>query len=61
MMSDEIADYVDKNSDLIAQILARGTPEARGWALALVKNGASVEDIEVIQERLDELKREITR
>lgn len=52
-------EYVRENRDLIAQVLARGTPEARAWALALVKNGASVEDIEAVQERLKELKREV--
>lgn len=57
-MTEEIADYVDQNRELITKVLAHGTPEARGWALALIQNGASVEDIESIQDRLDELKRE---
>lgn len=60
-MNDDVAAYVAENRDLVARVLAYGTPEARGWALALVKNGASVDDIEEIQERLDDLKRETTQ
>ena len=57
--SDEVQEFVHDNLDLLTRILAYGDAEACGYALAVLANGGTVNDIEEIQCQLDELKQEI--
>lgn len=54
----DCAEFVSDNRDLLARVLARGDPDAQGYALALIQEGGSVSDIEQIQDLLEELKAE---
>ena len=54
--SDEMTEFVAKNEEFIARVLAHGDEEAQGYALAALANGGDVNDIEKIQRLLDELK-----
>lgn len=51
-------EYVQENRDLLSRVLARGDPEAQAYALALIAEAGSPRDIEDIQGRLDDLRRE---
>ena len=56
---EDVERYVTENSDLLARILAHGDAEARGYALAALANGGTVEEIERVQELLESLKEDI--
>lgn len=53
---EEIHEYVQENKDLLARVLAYGDAESRSYALAVLANGGSVNDIEKIQRTLEDLK-----
>lgn len=55
----EVERYVSENLDLLTRILAQGDDEARGYALALLANGGTLEDIERVQRQLREIKKEM--
>jgi hypothetical protein len=56
--TEDLAAYVSENHDLLSRVLARGNPEAQGYALAAIANGGSIGDIEEIQQILEEIKEE---
>ena len=58
---EDVEQYVAENTDLLARILAHGDAEARGYALAALANGGTVEEIDRVQELLEELKEDITK
>lgn len=55
----EVSRYVDRNTDFLARVLAYGDTEARAYALALLSNGTSAEDIDKIQAKLDRIRRNL--
>lgn len=57
--NDEVEQFVVDHQDLLARMLAYGGAEAQGYALALLVNGGTIQDIESIQQRLDDLKSEV--
>jgi hypothetical protein len=55
----EVSRYADRNTEFLARVLAYGDTEARAYALALLSNGASPEDIDNIQAELDRIRRDL--
>lgn len=53
--TDELQRYVQENRDLLTRVLRHGDTEARGYALALLANGGTEDDIEEVQQVLEEL------
>ena len=51
----EISKYINENTNLLSRVLHHGNKEARGYALALIANGGTKEDIEDIQQELEDL------
>jgi len=47
--------YVRENRDLIERVLRHGDTEARGYALALLANAGTSEDVEQVQAALEDL------
>lgn len=58
-VSDEVSEYTRRNTEFISRVLAHGDEEARGYALALLLNGGSVDAIDKVQAELEEIRREI--
>lgn len=54
--SGEIRDYVNENRDFLSRVLRHGNNEARSYALALLANGGTDDDIEAVQEELNQLQ-----
>ena len=48
-------EYVQENRDLLTRVLRHGDTEARGYALALLANGGTENDIEGVQQVLEDL------
>jgi hypothetical protein len=57
--STDLSEFIRQNRELLTRILAHGDTEAQGYALAAVANAATVEDIERIEEKLEEIKRDV--
>jgi hypothetical protein len=57
----ELKEYTRRNTEFLSRVLAYGDEEARGYALALLANGDSVEAIDEVQAELDEIRREVRR
>ena len=55
---ERIDEYVHNNREFLTRVLARGSTEAQGYVLALLQRGGSLNDIEDIQRRLENLKDE---
>lgn len=55
----KVEDYASRNTELLSRVLAHGDEEARAYALALLANGGSVEAIDEIQAKLDEIRRDV--
>ncbi|WP_079255012.1 hypothetical protein [Halococcus hamelinensis] len=53
---DEVEEYVAENHDLLVRMLAYGDTEARGYALALLANGGTPNDLEQVQREFDKLR-----
>jgi len=53
--TDELQRYVQENRDLLTRVLRHGDTEARGYALALLANGGTENDIEGVQQVLEDL------
>lgn len=53
--TDELQRYVQENRDLLTRVLRHGDTEARGYALALIANGGTEDDIEEVQQVIEEL------
>lgn len=53
--TDELQRYVQENRDLLTRVLRHGDTEARGYALALLANGGTEDDIEDVQRELEDL------
>jgi len=47
--------YVRENRDLIERVLRHGNAEARGYALALLANAGTPENVEQVQAALEDL------
>lgn len=56
----DVEEFSEENPELLSRILAHGGTEARGYALAVIANGATVETIDEVQAQLDEIRREIS-
>lgn len=56
---DDVQQYVEDNRDLLTRVLAHGDEEARGYALAALANGSTVQDIERVQRQLERIKQEV--
>ena len=54
--SGEIREYVDKNRGFLSRVLRHGDNEARSYALALLANGGTDDDIEAVQEELKRIQ-----
>lgn len=54
--SGEIREYVNENRDFLSRVLRHGNNEARSYALALLANGGTDDDIEAVQEELNQLQ-----
>ena len=54
--SEEVREYVEANQDLLGRMLAHGDAEARGYALALLANGGTIDDIEQVQCEFNKLR-----
>lgn len=55
----DVAKFSSENKEFLSRILAHGDAEARGYALAVLANGGTVEDIELVQNELEKIKREL--
>ncbi|SDY52807.1 hypothetical protein [Halopenitus persicus] len=55
----ELNRYADRNTEFLSRVLAYGDTEARAYALALLSNGATAEDIDKIQAELDRIRRDL--
>ena len=54
--SNEISEYVNEHRGFLSRVLRYGDTNARGYALALLANGGSEDDIAVVQQALENLK-----
>ena len=54
--SGEIRKYVNKNRGFLSRVLRHGNNEARSYALALLANGGTEDDIEAVQEELKRIQ-----
>jgi len=55
----EVSRYADRNTEFLSRVLAYGDTEARAYALALLSNGATADDIDKIQAELDRIRRNL--
>lgn len=55
----DVKQFARDNPEFLSRILAHGSSEARGYALAVIANGATVEAIDEVQAELDEIRRQI--
>lgn len=55
----EVVKFATENTEFLSRILAHGDAEARGYVLAVFAQGGTVEDIEVVQQRLEEIKQDV--
>lgn len=53
---ENVETFVYKNRELLVRILIHGDAESRGYALALLANGASTAGVDAVQEELRRLK-----
>ena len=53
---EEVREYVAQNRDLLSRMLTHGDTEARGYALALLANGGTTDDLEQVQREFDKLQ-----
>lgn len=53
--TDELQQYVQENRELLTRVLRHGNTEARGYALALLANGGTENDLEDVQQLLEDL------
>jgi hypothetical protein len=51
-------EYIQENRDLLSRVLARGDTEAQAYALALIAEAGTPRNIDDIQGRLEDLRRE---
>lgn len=54
--SNEISEYVNEHREFLSRVLRHGDTNARGYALALLANGGSEDDIAEVQQALESLK-----
>ena len=54
--TDDIQEYVRQNRDFLTQVLRHGDTEARGYALALLANGGTTDDLEQVRQEFDKLQ-----
>lgn len=57
---DAVAAYVADHRELLTRVLAHGDEETPGYALALLANGGTVQDIGAVQRELEQIKLEWT-
>lgn len=50
--SGEIREYVNQNRDFLSRVLRHGNNEARSYALALLANGGTDDDLEAVRKEL---------
>ena len=54
--TDDIQEYVRQNRNFLAQVFRHGNTEARAYALALLANGGTTDDLEQVLQELDKLR-----
>lgn len=59
--STDVKEFARNNPEFLSRILAHGGSEARGYALAVIANGATVETIDEVQAQLEEIRRQIQK
>lgn len=53
---DEIADWIQENRDLLAEVLRRGDdPYVRACALVLLKEAGTERDVDAVKQEVDDL------
>jgi hypothetical protein len=55
----KVEEYADRNTEFLSRVLAYGDEEAQAYALALLANSGSVNAIDKVQSKLDEIRRAI--
>jgi hypothetical protein len=55
----KVEEYADRNTEFLSRVLAYGDEEAQAYALALLANSGSVNAIDKVQSKLDEIRRDI--
>lgn len=56
----DVEEFANQNEELLSRLLVHGGAEARGYALAIIANGATVDTIDEVQAQLYEIRREIS-
>lgn len=51
--------FIAENEEFLSRVLAHGDAEARGYVLAVLSNGGTVEEIETVQHELEKIKQEL--
>jgi hypothetical protein len=51
-----VSEYVNEHRDFLSRVLRHGNNEARSYALALLANGGTDDDLEAVQEELKRLQ-----
>lgn len=59
MTTQSLEEFVQENGDLLARVLACGSPEARAYALAILANQNDLAGIEAVEDSLERIKREV--
>ena len=54
-----VEEYANRNTEFLSRVLAYGDEEAQAYALAILANSNSVNAIDDVQSKLDEIRREI--
>ena len=54
-----LEEFITENEEFLSRVLAHGDAEARGYVLAVLSNGGTVEEIEAVQNELEKIKREL--
>ena len=54
----DVQEYVEENCDLLSRMLAHGDAEAQGYALALLANGGTSNDLDQVEREFDRLRNE---
>lgn len=51
-----VSEYVNEHRDFLSRVLRHGNTEARSYALALLANGGTDDDLDGVQEELKRLQ-----
>ena len=51
-----VSEYVSEHRDFLSRVLRHGNDEARSYALALLANGGTDDDLDAVQEELKRIQ-----